>query len=119
MLLGVLLINDHTLSVSLRRCGTVALITSCGVGAATRCVSLGLLADDVEHTVLESLFIFGEPVLLPGVVKDATIKLVSLHAAFEEVDTGAVVWFLFELERTAVLHKLPEFAWVASAQLLK
>ena len=73
MLLGVLLINDHTLSVSLRRCGTVALVTSCCVGAATRCVSLRFLADDVEHTVLESLFIFGEPVLLPGIVKDARV----------------------------------------------
>ena len=73
MLLGVLLINDHPLSVSLRRCGTVALVTSCCVVAGTRCISLGLLADDVEHTVLESLFIFGEPVLLPGVVKDARV----------------------------------------------
>ena len=42
------------------------------------------LADDVEHTVLQRLLILGEPVLLPGIVKDASIKVVSHHATFKE-----------------------------------
>jgi len=121
-----MLVNDHTLDtthvVSLLGCCSVSLVSTCLTGSTTSsngCLILRLLSNHIQHTVFKGLFVLGEPILLPGVVKDATIKLVSLHAAFEEVDTGAVVWFLFELERTAVFHELPEFAWVTSAQLLK
>ena len=81
--------------------------------------SSGLLANDVEHTVLESLLILGEPVLLPGVVKDASIEVVSLHAALEEADASAIVGLLLEFQRSAVLHELTELAGVSTAQLLK
>ena len=57
---------------------------------------LGLLAKDIKHTALQCLFILGESVLLPGVVKDASIKVVSCHAALKEAQTSPVVWLLFE-----------------------
>ena len=45
---------------------------------------LRLLAKDIEHTALQRLLIFREPVLLPGIVEDASIKIVSRHAALKE-----------------------------------
>ena len=41
------------------------------------CRCLRLLADDVEHAVLESLLVLAQAVLLPSVVEDAPIEVVS------------------------------------------
>jgi len=68
-----------------------------------------LLANDVEHAILECLLVFRQPVLLPGVVKNATVKVVPSQARLEEADAGPVVGLLFELERAAVLHELFKF----------
>ena len=88
----LLLICNHALSVLLVSSCTVALISGCGSRRYLR-----LLADNIEHTVLESLFIFTEPVLLPGVVEDVGGHLVALHATLEELHTSSVVWLLLEL----------------------
>ena len=82
-------------------------------------LSARLLSDHVEHTVLESLLVFAQPVLLPGVVVDVTVEVVSPHAVDEEAFAGAVVWLLLELKAAAVLHELTELGRVAAAQLLK
>ena len=122
--LGVL-VYDHTLdtthSVSLLGCGSVSLVSTSLSGTTSSSSSSisRLLSDNIQHTVFQCLFVLGEPILLPGVVEDATVELMSLHAAFEEVDTSAIVWFLLELERAAILHELPELARVASAQLFE
>ena len=110
----LLLIGNHALSVLLVSSSSVSLISG---GSSRRC--LRLFADDIEHTVLERLFIFTEPVLLPGVVEDVSGHLVALHATLEELHTSSVVWLLFELKGAAVLHKFTEFAGMASAKLLK
>ena len=123
--LGVL-VHDHTLDtthgISLFGGGSVALVSTRLAGGTTSPSGPSiprLLSDHIQHTVLEGLFVLGEPILLPCVVKDAAVKLVPLHAAFEEIDTSAVVRFLFELERAAILHELPELARVSPAKLLE
>ena len=123
--LGVL-VYDHTLDtthgISLLGCGSVSLVStrlSSSTTSSSGSTILRLLSDHIQHTVFQCFFVLGEPILLPGVVEDATVKLMSLHAAFEEVDTSAVVWFLLELERAAILHELPELARMASAQLFE
>ena len=57
--------------------------------------------------------------MLPGIVENARVKVVPLHASFEKVETRAIVWFLLELERPAVFHELAELARVATAELLQ
>ena len=79
----------------------------------------GLLANDVEHGVLECLLVLAEPVLLPGVVKHAMVEAVTSHARLKEVDTLAIVWLLLEVELATVLHILTEFGWVPAAKLFK
>ena len=114
--LSVLLIYDHALGVLLIRSGSVALI-SCS--SASWRITLWLFADDIEHAIFQGFFIFGQPVLLPGIVKDARILLVSGHTAFKKVDTGAIVGLLFKLKRTTVLHELKELSWVTLAKFFK
>ena len=115
----VLLINDHALgacSVFLRS-GTISLITfttPLGSGRHT-----GLLANNVQHTVFQSLLIFRKAILLPGVIEDSWVVLMARQATLEEVKAGPVVGLLFELEASAVLHELTELTWVASTQLLQ
>lgn len=79
----------------------------------------GLLADNVEHTVLEGLLVLGEAVLLPGVVVDAAVQVVPLHAVLEEAKAGPVVGLLLELQLAAVLHVLTELGRVSTAKLLQ
>ena len=43
----------------------------------------------------------------------------SLHALFKETDAGSIVGLLLELERAAILHKLPKLGWMTPAKLLK
>ena len=72
------------------------------------CLHLWLLANDIEHRVLESFLVLAESVLLPSEVHDAAIQVVTVHAVLEEVHTRSVVWILLELKGTAVLHELLE-----------
>lgn len=103
----------------------VALVVVCSLVGGSSCgrlrvlLSARLLSDHVEHTVLESLLVFAQPVLLPGVIVDVTIEVVAPHAVDEKAFAGAIVWLLLEFEAAAVLHELTELAWVAAAQLLK
>jgi len=129
LLWHVRLVNDHTLGTNCVllgrcRCRPVALVA--GRGAVDGCSStirgrgcFRLLANDVEHTVFQGLLVFGEPVLLPGVVKDAWVQAVPRHAALEEVEAGAVVGLLLKLQGAAVLHVFTELTWMATAELLK
>jgi len=82
-------------------------------------VLLGLLVDDAHQTALESLFVLGESILLPGVVEDCSVELMTVHAALEEADACLDVGRLVELERSAVRHELLEFRWVSSAKIFK
>lgn len=79
----------------------------------------GAFADHVKHAVFERLFVFAQTVLLPGVVKDAAVKIVTRHARIKEADGRAVVRFLLELEGATVLHEIFEFAGVPAAELIK
>ena len=86
---GVLLINDHTLSthsVFLGRSAEsliIAILTSSA--SSTVVLHARLLSNDVEHRVFQGLFVLAQSVLLPGVIEDAVVEIVPLHAAFEVV----------------------------------
>jgi len=96
-----------------------ALVGGSGRGGLGVLLSAWLLSDHVEHTVLQSLLVLAQPVLLPGVIVDVTIEVVSPHAVDEETLAGAIVGLLLEFETAAVLHELTELARMATAQLLK
>jgi len=85
----------------------------CGVAVTFERLLGGLLADDVEHRVLERLLVLAKAVLLPGVVEDLAVELVALQTAFEQAVAGLVVRLLFELQRPAVVHVFFEFRWVS------
>ena len=76
------------------------------------------LTDNVKHRAFERLFIFAETVLLPGVVEESSIEIVTLHTLIKEADTSTVVGLLIELEFPAVLHVMAELVGIAAAQLL-
>lgn len=119
----MLLVHDHTLCAHsvLLGGGSEALVAT-GFTSATSarlCLHARLLANDVEHRVLERLLVLAQPVLLPGVVKDAVVEVVALHAALEVVEALTIVGLLLEFERSAVLHVLAELARVTAAELLK
>ena len=61
-------------------------------------MNFGLFADNVHQACLEGLLVFAQPVLLPSVVEDADVQVVSGHAPFEETQARAVVGLLLELE---------------------
>ena len=82
-------------------------------------VLLGLLVDDIHQTVLEGFLVFGESVLLPCVVKDCSVELVTVHAVLEEADASLDVGLLVKLERSAVLHEFLELRGVSSAKIFK
>jgi len=112
------LVYDHALSASiLLGRGTEALVTT-GLTSAS-IVLARLLADDVKHAVLEGLLVLAQTVLLPGVVKDAMIEVMSLHATLEVLKALAIVGLLLEFEPTAVLHELAEFTRVSTAKLFE
>ena len=94
-------------------CGRILLgarFTVVGGSSGGSCVLLssGLLSDNVQYTVLEGLLVLAQPVLLPGVVVNVAVEVVSPHAVDEETFAGSVVGLLLEFERTAVLHELSE-----------
>ena len=95
---------DTASFISYRSCTYLSHGGGCG-----RSLLLWLLANNIEHAILECLLVLGQPVLLPGVVKNATVKVVPSQARLEEADAGPVVRLLLELERAAVLHELFKF----------
>ena len=114
------LVNDHALSA----CGillgrrTEALVISIFI-AGFLSLHTRLLADNVQHRVLERLLVFAQTVLLPGVIEDAVVEVVPLHAALEIAEALAIVGLLLELQSTAVLHELAELARVAATELFQ
>lgn len=56
-----------------------------------------LLADDIEDTILESLLVLRQSVLLPGIVEDTAVEIVPLQARFKETYASPIVWLLLEL----------------------
>ena len=89
------------------------------IGLSSWSLFFRLLANDVEDTVFESLLVFRQPVLLPGVVEDPAVKVVPLQARFKEANASPIVGLLLKFEGTAVLHELSEFRWVAATKLLQ
>ena len=73
----------------------------------------------VEDAVFECLFVLGQPVLLPSVVKDATVEVVPSNARLKETVASPVVGLLFKFECATVLHELSKFRWVTPAELFK
>ena len=117
---GVLLVNYHTLSthgVLLGRGAEALIATTLASTSTVLFLHTRLLANHVHHRVLERLLGLAQTVLLPGVVEDAMVEAVPLHAAFEVVEALAIVGLLLELEGTAVLHVLAELARVTATQL--
>ena len=120
-----MLINDHALGAT----SGVILLSSCAialVGGVPSCILLGgsegaarLLPDHIHHTVLEGLLVLREPVLLPGVIKDARVHVMPLHATLEKANASPVVRLLLELESAAILHELTELGRVPAAKLLE
>ena len=86
-----------------------ALVGGSGRGGLGVLLSAWLLSDHVEHTVLQSLLVLAQPVLLPGVVVNVAIEVVPPHAVDEETFASSVVRLLFEFERSTVFHELSEF----------
>lgn len=91
----------------------------CGVAVTFERLLGGLLADDVEHRVLERLLVLAKAVLLPGVVEDLAVELVALQTALEQAVAGLVVRLLLELQRSAVVHVFFEFRWVSPTKLFQ
>lgn len=57
--------------------------------------------------------------MLPGVVHQFTVELVSIHARLKEGETCAVVGLLFKFERSAVIHELFELMGLTATKLLQ
>ena len=79
------------------------------ISNVTYVLFLRLLGNNVHQTIFESLLVFCKPILLPSVVKDAWVEVMTLHATFEESNACFVVWRLLKFERSTVLHVLFEF----------
>ena len=65
------------------------------------------------------MFVLLESVLLPGIVVNIGIELVSLHALLEEAHADLVVGFLLELEGSTVGHEVVELLGHALAELFE
>ena len=77
---------------------------------------LWLLSNDIHHGILQSFLVFTKSVLFPCEVHDSSVEVVTSHAILKEASALSVVWLLLEFKRSAVLHELLEFYWVASAK---
>lgn len=102
--------------------GSVCLLGRAALSDGGGCSSgllFRLLANDVEDAVFECLFVLGQPVLLPSVVKDATVEVVPSNARLKETVASPVVGLLFKFECATVLHELSKFRWVTPAELFK
>ena len=74
---------------------------------------LWLLADDINHSRLEELFVFAKSVLLPCEVCHSAIIIVPCHAIVEEAYALVIVWLVFKIQGPAILHEILEFVWDA------
>ena len=81
-------------------------------------LNLWLLSDDIKHTVFQRFLVFTQSVLLPSIVEDRCVQVVSLHAFVEQAYAVFVVGLLLEFEQPAIFHVLLEFDRVALAQLV-
>ena len=79
-------------------------------------IHLWLLSNDIHHGILQSFLVFAKSVLFPCEVHDSSVEVVTSHAILKEASALSVVWLLLEFKRSAVLHELFEFYWVASAK---
>jgi len=74
---------------------------------------------NAEHLCLQRLLVLLQSVLLPGVVKDFTVKIVTSHAPLKQPNHVLVVRLLLEFERAAIFHEFLELAWLLVTKLLK
>lgn len=81
--------------------------------------SISLLSNYIHHRVLQGFFIFAQSVLLPGVVHQCAVEVVSVHAGFKEIQTATIVGLLLEFKRTAVFHEFFKFVGLSTTQLFK
>lgn len=68
-----------------------------------------LFPNHIEHWVFKSFLVLAQSVLLPGVIHNLAVILVSDHARFEKSGASFIIWFLFEFECSTVVHELSEF----------
>lgn len=80
---------------------------------------LWFFLDDIENTVLECLLVLAESVLLPRVVRRLQVEPVPSHALLKDAHHVLVIWVLFKLECSAVLHEFLELGGISFAKLLK
>lgn len=99
--------SNSTLSRNNRRLGSCCLL------------HFWLLPNNIKHTIFEGLFIFTEPILLPGVIQQFDIEVVSLHTFVEQAHAIFVVRILFKFQTSAILHIFFEFNRVTAAQLIE
>ena len=88
-------------------------------GGARSVLSARLFPDDVQYAVFERFLVLAQTVLLPRVVVDVAVEVVSAHAVDEETLACAIVRLLLELQAPAVLHELSKFGRVPAAELLE
>lgn len=82
-------------------------------------LNLWLLADNIEHGFLQRFLVLLKAVLLPCVIKDPSIEVVSRHALVKEANASLVVGLLLEFQSTAVLHEFFELRWDTAAEILE
>jgi len=70
--------------------------------------------NDVHQTCFQGCLVFGESVLLPGVVVNVEVEVVAYHAAFEEPNASLVVGLSVKFDRTREFDELSEFRWVSA-----
>jgi len=104
-LVGSLVVSGRSISI---RCG-----------GARSVLSARLFPDDVQYAVFERFLVLAQTVLLPRVVVDVAVEVVSAHAIDEETLACAIVRLLLELQAPAVLHELSKFGRVPAAELLE
>ena len=94
-----------------RRLSPSHLVPAIVFGFVFRC-----FANDVEHRVLESLFVFAQTILLPGVIENFQVKAVAIRTTFKKVLADFVIGLLLKFETATVLHELLEFVRLTPAQ---
>ena len=89
------------------------------IGVCFTLYNFWLLANDIEHGRFQKLLVFGKSVLLPSVVQNLGVQVITLHALVEKWNAVFVVWICLELQGTAMLHILLEFYGIAFAELIQ
>lgn len=73
------------------------------------------LPNYIHNRVFECLFVLAQSVLFPGVIHELLIIMVSVHARLKHIDHRLVIWLLFELQCTTVIHKFTELVRLPAA----